>query len=122
LLVEVKSGDGMKFEDHLKEFLDNSIDDEEARQLAITAVASSIRQLKLGVAERLWHARQLGTEDVTASAVALGTARSIKRRFDVAMCEYQRLIGAPSEVAELHVIPGGRLDRSDASSAPEGGA
>ncbi len=121
----------MKFEDHLREFLDNTIDDAEARELAVAAVAGSLRQIKLGVAERLWQARQLGADDPKSSAAALGVARLLKVRYDAAHGEYDRLAGVPRVHPEglgLQVIGGGRSDSPEAtgtmaaSGVTDGGA
>lgn len=106
----------MKFEDHLRKFLGDSVDDAEARRLAIAAVAGSLRQLKLGIAERLWQARQLGPEDAGSSAAVLGAARALKARYDIAMSEYERLTGVSADHPELQLIEGGRSD------VPDGGA
>lgn len=117
----------MNFEQHLREFLGNSIDDVEARQLAVAAVAGSLRQLKLGVAERLWQARQLGPDDAASSAAALGVARALKARYDAAITEYERLAGVSPDTPDLQLIEGGRSDdpgptATGASGAPDGGA
>jgi len=112
----------MKFEEHLREFLDNTVQDAEARELAVAAVAGNLRQIKLGIAERLWLARQLGAEDAAASATALGVARLLKARYGVAYAEYGRLTGVtPVDQArrpELQVIEGGRPDTPSISGMP----
>lgn len=100
----------MKLEEHLREFLDGSIDAAEARELAVAAVAGNLRQIKLGIAERLWLARQPGTDDAKASAAHLGAARSLKLRYDAARAEYDRLNGLPVSGPELHVVEGGHPD------------
>ena len=120
-----EEGGEMKFEDHVREFLDNSIDDAEARQLAVVAVAESLRQLKLGIAERLWQARQLGPDDAGSSSAALGAARALKVRFDAAVAEYQRLTGVSAERPDLQLLEGGRPGDpgvAGASVPPDGGA
>ncbi|MDP6823861.1 MAG: hypothetical protein QF554_11295 [Dehalococcoidia bacterium] len=119
----------MKFEHHLREFLDNSIDDAEACELAIGAITGNLRQIKLDVAARLWGARQLGADDAKASAAALGMARLLKSRYEFARAEYDRLTGLPSPEqtgqTDLHVIAGGRPDLEavrEAPGAPSGSA
>ena len=98
----------MTFEEHLREFLDGSVDAAEARDLAIAAVAGDLRQIKLGIAERLWMARQLGAGNTKVSAAHLGAARVLKSRYEAARTEHDRLNGVPVSRPELHVIPGGQ--------------
>ena len=100
----------MRFEEHLREFLDGSVDDAEARDLSVAAVAGNLRQIKLGIAERLWLARQIGVEDAKASAAHLDAARSLKLRYDAARAEYDRLSGGPVGGPDLHVVEGGHPD------------
>lgn len=102
----------MKFEQHLREFLDDSVDDAEARDLAVVAVAGNLRQIKLGIAERLWLARQTGADDAKASAAHLGAARLLKLRYDAARTEYDRLSSGPDSGPDLLVVEGGQPDTS----------
>ena len=112
----------MKYEEHLREFLGGSIDAAEARELAMAAVAGNLRQIKLGIAERLWLARQLGADDVKASATHLDAARSLKLRFDAARAEHDRLSAVPGGGTDLHIAEGGQPDISGAPETPGGAA
>ncbi|MCH8817794.1 MAG: hypothetical protein IIC92_08710 [Chloroflexi bacterium] len=102
----------MKYEEHLREFLGGSIDAAEARELAMAAVAGNLRQIKLGIAERLWLARQLGADDVTASATHLDAARA----------EHDRLSAVVGGGTDLHIVEGGQPDISGAPETPGGAA
>lgn len=110
----------MKYEEHLREFLGGSVDDAEARELAVAAIAGNMRQIKLGIAERLWLARQTGVDDAKASASHLGAARLLKLRYDAALTEYERLNAVPAGGPDLHVVEGGRPDASGALETPGG--
>ena len=72
----------MTFEEHLREFLDGSVDAAEARDLAIAAVAGDLRQIKLEIAARLWMARQLGAGNTTVSEAHLAAARGLKAPYE----------------------------------------
>lgn len=89
----------MKFANHLSEFLGDSVGEAEVRDIARTAVANSIRSLKLAIGERLWLAREasrLGQQP--ASALHMGEARSLREQYEAATGEY-RALEAASEVA-----------------------
>ncbi|MDA1256931.1 MAG: hypothetical protein O3C10_03695 [Chloroflexi bacterium] len=112
--VDGDGGGGMKFDEHVRAFLDGSIDPDEARVLATAAVASNIRQLKMSIAECLWLARQVaadGGDGAAPSVKQLQTARTLKTRYDGALAEFRRLRGEgddDGEGAGLHLIAGGR--------------
>lgn len=104
----------MNFRQHLHEFLGDSVDDAEARGIAMTVIANTIKSLKLAVAERLWLARQASRQgDQPASAEHLNTARSLKQRYDAAWAEYRDAANGSSAQA-THRWPEPRAEPANA--------
>ena len=84
--------------DHLATFYGDSVEQSELRNLALAAVASSIRQLKLAIAERVWQARLLAGAEGNESQVALADAKVLRERYLLALREHESL-SAPDESA-----------------------
>ena len=80
----------MRFPQHLHEFLGDSVDDTESRDIAMAVIARTIRSLKIAIAERLWLARQAShQENQSVSSEHLSAARSLKEQYESARAEYE---------------------------------
>ena len=84
--------DELNFTDHLRQFFNDEVTDDELRSLAIHAIASDVRRLKPAIAQAVWDSRQhaalgadVGTAERTSEGVASstpGTSRSSNRLFE----------------------------------------
>ncbi|MEX0763227.1 MAG: hypothetical protein WD208_03145 [Dehalococcoidia bacterium] len=81
----------MGYLDHMRQFLDESVDEQELRTLALSAIAGSVRRLKQSIAVSVWEARQLAAAQDAGAAAHLDRARRLKDSYDAAMDEYRQI-------------------------------
>ncbi len=82
--------------DHMRQFLDESVDEQELRTLALSAIAASVRRLKQSIAASVWEARQLAAAHDPGAAAHLDRARRLKNSYDAAIDEYRRIGSFPT--------------------------
>ncbi len=89
----------MEFMEHLDLLLGGTVGTAELRQIGMTAVAGSARELKLAIAEAAWQARSLAAEDRQAeSARRMSDVRRLRDRYRASLEEYGRLASSDSSV------------------------
>ena len=99
----------MDFGQHLREFLGESVDEAEAREIARTVIATTVRSLKLAIGGRLWRAREASRAgDPESSTRHMDAARALKRAYECACREYQAAVQATATDSDR--APGGRTE------------
>jgi len=89
----------VEFMEHLDLLLGGTAGKAELRQIAMTAVAGSARELKLAIAEAVWEARSLAAENRQAeSARRMSDVRRLRDRYRASLEEYGRLASSDSPV------------------------
>ena len=86
----------------LPEYLDFGVDKEEMRQIALTAVAQHIREIKLSVALAVVQARACTLMDnLEGSNTALQQARRLQREYHEFYAQWLRLSGSENQEAPV---------------------
>lgn len=108
--------------DHLRQFFDDEVADDELTALAVHAIANDIRRLKPAISQAVWDSRQgsgIGAENGTAR---LNEARQLQAMYAKALGEYQQITETkqPAEAVAGHAeSDGGPKISGDCDSTGE---
>ena len=113
----------VEFMEHLGLLLGGTVGKAELRQIGMTAVAGSARELKLAIAEAAWQARSLAAEDRQAeSARRMSDVRRLRDRYRASLEEYGRLASFDSSAERGEgVVPGELRQNAPAEAQHEEG-
>ncbi|MCH8911314.1 MAG: hypothetical protein IH867_11355 [Chloroflexi bacterium] len=114
--------DEMNYLDHLRQFFDAEVANDELTALAVHAIANDIRRLKPAISQAVWDSRQ-GSATGTDSGVArLNEARQLHAMYTNALGEYRQLTDThhPAEAVAGHAeSDGGPKNSGDRDSTGE---
>ena len=114
----------MNFIDHLRQFFDTEVADDELKTLAIHAIANDVRRLKPAISQAVWDSRQQSALDPNLnegsgkSAARLSDARQLHAMYVAALEEFRQITQTqlPAEAVAGHDESTGRTeDDSDSS-------
>ena len=81
----------MNYLDHLRQFFDDEVADDELTALAVHAIANDIRRLKPAISQAVWDSRQGAAIGAENGAVRLNEARQLQAMYANALGEYRQI-------------------------------
>ncbi len=112
----------MNYLDHLRQFFDSEVADDELKALAVHALANDIRRLKPAISQALWDSRQASALASDRGVVRLGEARQLQAMYAFALAEYRQITETqiPAEAVAGHAeSDGGPKNSGDCDSTGE---
>lgn len=112
----------MNFIDHLRQFFDVEVADDELKTLAVHAIANDIRRLKPAISQAVWDSRQSSAIGTDSGAVRLNEARQLHTMYTNALGEYRQITDTqiPVEAVAGHAeSDGGTKNSGDSDSTGE---
>lgn len=114
--------DDMNFIDHLRQFFDVEVADDELKALAAYAIANDIRRLKPAISQAVWDSRQSAAVGSNGGVVRLNEARQLQAMYAAALDEYRQITETqlPAEAVAGHAeSDGGTKNSGDSDSTGE---
>lgn len=108
----------MNFIDHLRQFFDDEVADDELKTMAVYAIANDIRRLKPAISQAVWDSRQGSAVGSDSRTARLNEARQLKVMYETALDEYRQITQTqlPAEAVAGHDESTGRTeDDSDST-------
>ncbi len=112
----------MNYLDHLRQFFDVEVADDELKALAVHAIANDIRMLKPAISQAVWDSRQDSAIGTDSGVVRLNEARQLQAMYASALGEYRAITNtqSPVEAVTGHVESnGGPKNSGDCDSTGE---
>ena len=110
----------MNFTEHLRQFFDEEVADDELNNLAVHAIANDVRRLKPAISEAVWDSRQQAAlvGGGNQAVARLNDARQLHSMYAAALDEFKLVTenNIPAEAVAGHDESIGRTeDDSDSS-------
>jgi hypothetical protein len=118
----VPESDDLNYLDHLRQFFDVEVDDDELKALAVHALANDIRRLKPAISQAVWDSRQGNAIGTDNRANRLREARQLQVLYTSALSEYRQITNTqpPAEAVAGHTESnGGPTNSGDSDSTGE---
>ena len=112
----------MNYLDHLRQFFDKEVADDELTALAVYAIANDIRRLKPAISQAVWDSRQGSVIGSDNGAARLNEARQLHAMYTNALGEYRQITDTqlPAEAVAGHAeSDGGPKNSGDSDSTGE---
>ena len=112
----------MNYIDHLRQFFDVEVADDELKALAVHAIANDIRKLKPAISQAVWDSRQGAAIGSDSGVLRLNEARQLQAMYATALGEYRAIteIQIPAEAVAGHAESnGGPNNSGDCDSTGE---
>ena len=114
--------DELNYLDHLRQFFDAEVDDDELTALAVHAIANDVRRLKPAISQAVWDSRQSSAIGIGGGATRLSEARQLREMYIKALGEYRLITDTqtPVEAVAGHAkSSGGQKNSGDSDSTGE---
>ena len=114
--------DELNYLDHLRQFFDAEVADDELTALAVHAIANDIRRLKPAISQAVWDSRQSSATGTDGGAARLSEARKLHAMYTRALGEYREITDTqtPVEAVAGHAeSDGGPKNSGDCDSTGE---
>jgi len=111
----------LNFIDHLRQFFDVEVADDELKALAVYAIANDIRRLKPAISQAVWDSRQGSTGGADSGVARLNEARQLRAMYATALSEYRAITETQTPVVAVagHSESNGGLNSGDSDSTRE---
>ena len=112
----------MNYLDHLRQFFDDEVADDELKALAAYAIANDIRRLKPAISQAVWDSRQNSAIGTDSGVARLNEARQLQAMYATALGEYRAITETqlPVEAVAGHAeSDGGPKNSGDSDSTGE---
>ncbi len=112
----------MNFIDHLRQFFDVEVADDELKALAVHSIANDIRRLKPAISQAVWDSRQSSAIGTDSGVARLNEARQLHAMYTNALGEYRQITDTqiPVEAVTGHAESnGGPKNSGDCDSTGE---
>ncbi|MBN4064347.1 hypothetical protein JYU04_01275 [Dehalococcoides mccartyi] len=95
----------MNFTEHLRQFFNDEVADDELRTLGVHAIATDVRRLKPAISQAVWDARQqsaIGSQ--SGASMRLEEARQLHGMYITALDEFRQIteITSPADAVAGH--------------------